>query len=310
MGAGRQCRRENVVLPSGTRKYLTYRVLAGFLAAAPEPVARVAGIVVGGAMWVAQPGTRAVVGGHMDRVVGPGLSIRARQGLVRRAFLSYARYWVESARVSRYAPATIREKMVHVDGMEHLAAASAQGKGVIMALPHLGGWELGGAWLADCGYPMTAVAEVLDPPELFSFFVNERSKLGLTIVPLGEGSGREILRTLRSGGLVGLICDRDIVGNGVTVGFFGATTTLPGGPAALSMRTGAPVLPTAVYLGPDGGHYGVIAPPIAYERTGKMGEDIVGMTQAIATELEKLIRRAPEQWHVFQPNWPEGQAGR
>lgn len=298
---------QDAVLSSGTAKFLTYRILAGLLGSVPEPVADLAGFAVGSGMWALQPENRAIVSRHMARIMGPGMAAATERRMVRRAFMSYARYWVEAARVSGYSPSTVREKMIRVEGLDHLAAAMGRGRGVIMAMGHLGGWELGGAWLADAGYPMTAVAEVIAPPALYEFFVKERSKLGLTIVPLGDTSGHELLRALRAGGLVGLICDRDLTGNGIEVELFGEKTRLPPGPAALALRTGAAVLPAAVYFGPRRGHDAVIRPPISYERRGALRDDVAGMTRAIAAELEKLIRRAPEQWHVFQPNWPSDQ---
>jgi KDO2-lipid IV(A) lauroyltransferase len=71
------------------------------------------------------------------------------------------------------------------------------------------------------------------------------------------------------------------------------------------MRTGAPVLPTAVYFRPGRDrHLGVVRPPVTIERTQDRRHDVTRFTQAMATEFEGLIRRAPEQWHLFQPNWP------
>jgi KDO2-lipid IV(A) lauroyltransferase len=150
---------------------------------------------------------------------------------------------------------------------------------------------------------MTAVAELVEPPQLYDWFVSQRQTLGLTIVPLGEAGG-VLLRTLRNGGLVGLLCDRDIVGNGVEVEFFGEKTTLPGGPATLALRTGAALLPTAVYGGPGRGHSAIIMAPVAVERTGRLRDDVTRVTQQVAQDLESLIRRAPDQWYLFQPNWP------
>ena len=127
---------------------------------------------------------------------------------------------------------------------------------------------------------------------------------------MGPGTGVELLTTLRAGRLVGLLCDRDIMGNGVEVEFFGEKTTLPGGPATLALRTGAALLPTAVYSRPGRGHAAVIMRPLATERVGKLREDVARVTQALALDLETLIRRAPEQWYLFQPNWPSDQLAR
>ncbi len=100
-----------------------------------------------------------------------------------------------------------------------------------------------------------------------------------------------------------LLSDRDIGGGGVEVEFFGERTTLPGGPATLALRTGAPVLPTAVFFDGDR-HRGIVRPALDIRRTGRLRDDVQRITQLLALELESLIRRAPEQWHVMQPNWP------
>ena len=122
-------------------------------------------------------------------------------------------------------------------------------------------------------------------------------------LPLGAASG-VLIKALHDGGLVGLLCDRDLIGNGIEVEFFGERTTMPAGPAMLALRTGAVLLPTAVYSGPGIHHTAVIMPPVAAERTGGLRQDVARVTQLIANDLERLIARAPEQWHLFQPNWP------
>ena len=113
-----------------------------------------------------------------------------------------------------------------------------------------------------------------------------------------------MLRALRDNRIVCLLSDRDIEGDGVEVEFFGERTTLPGGPATLALRTGATLLPAAVYFRPGRDHLGVVRPPIEVERAGRLREDIARITQVLAHELEALIRAAPEQWHLLQPNWP------
>jgi KDO2-lipid IV(A) lauroyltransferase len=103
---------------------------------------------------------------------------------------------------------------------------------------------------------------------------------------------------------VALLSDRDIQGTGVEVEFFGERTTLPSGPATLALRTGAPLIPVAVYFRNPTGYHGVVRPPLEVVRQGSLREDVGRITQTLAHELETLIRRAPEQWHLLQPNWP------
>jgi phosphatidylinositol dimannoside acyltransferase len=188
----------------------------------------------------------------------------------------------------------------------HVEAALQQGNGAMLTMPHIGGFEWGGAWFAASGYETTVVAEALEPPELFEFFKTLREGFGLEVVALGDAAGAAaIMRRLRSNGLVGLVCDRDIAGTGAEVDFFGFPTTIPAGPATLALRTGAAVLPCAVYFEDGGLHRGVVRPPLDVSRTGNLRDDVQRITQAMAREFENLIRLAPEQWHVLQANWPD-----
>lgn len=249
---------------------------------------------------------RAMVERHLQRVYGEPLTGADLNREVGRAFASYARYWLESFRLSGRSRAEVVAGMAW-EGVEHVETARANGKGAIFVIPHLGGWEWGGAWLAAMGYPVTVVVEALDPPELFEWFANFRRALGMEVVAVGPGAGTEILRALKDNHTVCLLSDRNVGGAGVEVEFFGEQTELPAGPATLAIRTGAALLPAAVYFSEKrGGHRGVIRPPIAVppRRAGKVREDVARVTQDVAVALEELIRVAPEQWHLFQPNWP------
>ena len=255
-------------------------------------------------------GRRDTVARHLRRVCGPSLEGEALDRAVDASFLSYARYWVESFRVPTTPKAEIAARFT-TEGLHHMLDPLADGRGVILALPHLGGWEWAGRWVADQGFPITVVVEPLDPPELFEWFVDYRRSLGMHVVPVGLGAAMASIKALRSNGVLCLLCDRDIGTGGVEVEFFGERTKLPAGPATLSLRTGAPIVPTAVYYDAGGLHIGKLGAPIDIERRGTTAEDIAVMTQSLAYRLEELIRAAPEQWHLFQPNWPSdpGYAG-
>lgn len=306
--AGPACARSATPAPAGTEiprlAYLTYRAAGGLLGRLPEPLADAgAGMVAATAARL--PSTAATTyTRHLTRVLGRPVDAREARRWARRAFAMYARYWLEGARLAGTDPAVIDARMTRPVGWEGFEAAMASGRGVILALPHVGSWEWGGAWLALQGYPMTSVAEPLEPPELYEWFVRQRQEMGLTIVPLGPGAGTVLLRTLREGGLVGLLCDRDVGSGGVDVEFFGERTTLPAGPATLALRTGAVLMAAAVYSGPGASHSAEIRPPVDTERRGSLRADVARVTQAVAAELEVLIGRAPDQWHIFQPNWP------
>jgi KDO2-lipid IV(A) lauroyltransferase len=287
----------------GQALFRTYTGLARCLAALPEPVALGLGNRVGDLLFAVRGEQRRMVSANLARVLDAGPGDQALlDRWARRSFRAYARYWVEGARLGRTSPAEVEER-TFVQGLEYLAEGVASGQGVIMALPHVGSWEYGGAFLATQNLPMTSVAERIEPPELFEFFVEQRAAMGLTIVPLDASSGSSVMSTLRDGKLVGLLCDRDVAGNGIEVEFFGEPTTMPAGPATLALRTGARLVTGAVYSGPGRDHRAIVEPPLDTTRQGSLRTDVARLTQAIASRFEGLIRRAPEQWHLFQPLW-------
>jgi lauroyl/myristoyl acyltransferase len=285
-------------------KVATYRGLGRLLQAAPEPVAdglaTVAG-QLGARLWRSSKGSG--IRSNLAQVVGDGLDDRGLDRLVARAFDSYAHYWVQAARVSTLSLEELDARF-SIEGFDELERAAGEGRGVIIALPHMGTWEFGGSWIARNGYPLTTVGEVLEPRELFDYFVEERARICLTVLPLAPHTTSLLLGRLRAGGVVALLADRDLTGSGVAVEFFGKTTTLPGGPGVLALRSGAALLAGAAYQEPGGRHRAVLRHPVDTSPNLGFRKDVARITQLVAHELEALITAAPEQWHCFQPNWP------
>jgi len=247
---------------------------------------------------------RLMVERHMRRV-NPQADQAEIRKMARDVFQSYAHYYLESFRL----PSRTADKVAAtttIDGYtENLLPALSKGNGAIFALPHLGGWEWMGRWAVDTGVKMTVVVEAIQPPALFEWFADLRRKFGMTVIPLGPSAGTQVLQALRNNEVVCLLSDRDLTGGGIPVQFFGETTTLPAGPATLALRTGAALLPTAAFFTDRNlGHHGIIGAPMECVRQDRLRPDVSRITQNLAYELETLIRKAPSQWHLLQPNWP------
>jgi KDO2-lipid IV(A) lauroyltransferase len=244
---------------------------------------------------------------HLRRILPNASTLTIRQ-MAQASFESYARYYLETFRLAQVPMRRINAAFT-VDGMEHIERSAEAGKGTILALPHLGGWEWAGRWLVGQGYTLTAVVERLDNEELFDWFLGVREELGFNIIPLDDRAGIAVNEALRANHVVALLCDRDIpregIRNGANVTFFGESTTVPSGPAFFSLRTGAPIVPLATYFTNRlDGHHAVVRPAIHAQREGSLRDDVTRISQIVTSEIEALIRRAPEQWHLFQPNWP------
>lgn len=282
--------------------YAAYRTGSAFVGALPEPVIRWGGSLIGRLAWTWADSRKTMARRHMARVLGDGAPA---ERAARRVFAAYGRYWAE---VFWYRPrrfAQVEEK-VQIDGLDHLRQAVAAGRPVILTLPHLGNWEMAATAAERAGVRITAVAESLGNPLITEWFLRVRKKLAIDIVLTGQGGSatRKLIEALRAGQTVALLSDRDLTGRGVEVEFFGERTTLPAGPAALAVRTGAAIIPVACYFQDGAGHHAVIEPELEVPIEGSTEERVKETTQRLAGILELQIRRHPEQWHLVQPNWP------
>jgi phosphatidylinositol dimannoside acyltransferase len=286
----------------GLITYGVYRASAYVLRTLPGSVSRLLAATIGLFAWAAGPSRRRIVAENLAPVLGVHSDDRRLSAIVRRAYADYGVYWSDAAHVSTGDVHRHPERFELI-GTEIWDGFVARRSGAIIVLPHLGCWEAGAAWTAAMGYPLTTVAEVLEPPELYAWFARMRRRVDLTVLPVGTETVSQLLATLSQGTVVALLADRDVTGDGVPVEFFGQKTRIPGGPALLALRSGVPLLPCAIYVC-SGGRYRLdLRGPIDATRVGRLRHDVERVSQEIANAFEDLIRKAPEQWHVFQPLW-------
>lgn len=238
------------------------------------------------------------------RRVHPEADAARLRELSRAGMRSYLRYWMESFRLQTWSRERIARD-VQVEGFERLREAMESGRGAVIALPHMGNWDLAGAWVALEGYPFTTVAERLKPERLFERFVAYRESLGMEVLAL-TGGGASVVgtlaRRLREGRLVCLVGDRDLSEAGVGVSFFGEETRMPAGPAALCLRTGAALLPVTIwYDGPV--MRAMIHPEVVPPAEGDRAERTAAMVQGMADVWAAGIREHSEDWHMLQRLW-------
>jgi len=226
--------------------------------------------------------------------------------LVGDALRSYSRYWLETFRLPKMDIREVAERAdALTEGREHIEAGLEAGRGVILALPHQGNWDVAGAWLVAQHGPFATVAERLKPDSLFDRFVAYRESLGFEIIPLTGGARPplDILRErLEANKVVCLLSDRDLSRNGVQVDFFGEPTRMPGGPSMLAARTGAALLPVSLWFTDDGGWGQRINPRVELPDSSLRDKVELG-TQAVADRFEVDIAEHPADWHMLQRLW-------
>ncbi|QJT00506.1 phosphatidylinositol mannoside acyltransferase [Streptomyces asoensis] len=269
----------------------------------PEPVAVRLGRTVADLAWKRRgKGVRRLESNYA-RVV-PDASPERLAELSRAGMRSYLRYWMESFRLPAWSAERISNGFA-VKDVHYLTDGIASGRGVILALPHMGNWDLAGAWVTtELRTPFTTVAERLKPETLYDRFVAYREGLGMEVLPHSGGTAFGTLaRRLRDGGLVCLVAERDLSASGVEVDFFGDTATMPAGPALLAQQTGALLLPVTLWYDDSPVMRGRVHPPVEVPQSGTRAEKTSVMTQSLADAFATGIADHPEDWHMLQRLW-------
>jgi lauroyl/myristoyl acyltransferase len=275
--------------------------------ALPEPVARGASDTAG--RWAAARNGQGVrqLRANLRVATGGRLDEQALDELTTRAVRSYARYWQEAFRLPRLGVQRVLAGTEMI-GREHLEAARAEGRGLIVALPHSGNWDAAGVWLVDwLDGPFLTVVERLRPESLYRRFLEYRETLGMRVVPHTGGprpSSAVLREWLEAGGTVCLLVDRDLGAGGVPVEFFGRRATMPGGPALLAAQTGAALHP-AVSSFTDGGWRHVVHPAVPVHGPGRLRERVPAAMQGVADAFTAGIAQHPEDWHVLGRIWDD-----
>ncbi|QIY54545.1 phosphatidylinositol mannoside acyltransferase [Streptomyces sp. RPA4-5] len=240
---------------------------------------------------------------NLARVV-PDATPQRLAELSRAGMRSYMRYWMESFRLPAWSKDRIRAGFTPED-VHHLEEGLKSDRGVILALPHMGNYDLAGAWVTTkLGVPFTTVAQRLKPETLYDRFVAYREGLGMEVLPHTGGTAFGTLaRRLRAGGLVCLVADRDLSASGIEVKFFGEATKMPAGPAVLAVQTGAMLLPVTLWYDDTPVMRGRVHPEIEVPETGTRAEQAAQMTQALADAFASGIADHPEDWHMLQRLW-------
>ena len=285
----------------GTVTYLAYRFLTWLCPLVPTGSGRAVSMAIGRAAFRLAPKARAIVAANQAQVLGRTAEDDLVRESTREAFARYARYWFDTFHVTTWDPDRLARHFRY-EGVEHIEKALADGKGVVIALPHVGNWDVAGRAVADRIAPPVAVAEHLRPESLFELFLEHRRRLKMEIVDLASDHvGRQLTHHLERNRIVALVADRDMSGSGIEVEMFGRARRMPAGPAILALSSGAPLLCGPAFQTDDG--WLNVFRPVTIETTGERKQDVRALTQALADEFERAIASAPADWHLFQPGW-------
>ncbi|MCG2714069.1 MAG: lysophospholipid acyltransferase family protein [Candidatus Omnitrophica bacterium] len=235
------------------------------------------------------------------RLIFPQKSLSDLRKLSRLVFRNFAKYLTDFFRFEKLNQQFIKQN-IKLENLHYFDEALAKGKGVVVLTAHLGNWELGGVVIAQLGYPFWAVALPHKSKKVNAFFDAQRNSKGVKVIAMGKAV-RSCISEIRNNHMVALVGDRDFTEKGIVIDFFGLPTHFPEGPAALSLLTGAPIVPGFMLRNADDSFTLRIEKPVEFDPTGDKAKDLKSLTTLCKNIFEDYIRKYPEQWYVFRRFW-------
>lgn len=274
--------------------YVGYRVAQRLATTLPSAAAFGFAERLADVQWRLSAADRRAVQANLTRILGTPPP--ASSPMVREVFRHFGRYLVEF-----FTMHDVKDPGIRLEGDEHLVSALRAGRGAIALTAHLGNWELAAVVIRRMGIPLTAVALPHQDPRMDRLFNQQRRRCEVDVIPLGPDAARLSLQCLRRGGVLGLLGDRMFTRHGIATPLCTGRVLLPSGPAILSLRSQAPMVPLFLLREGVWKFRFCIEPPIWPSARGSKTPSIRQLTETYAAVLERYLKRFPDQWLMFRP---------
>lgn len=255
------------------------------------------------------PATREAVEDNLRHVFPDAKPGKIRKH-AKQVFRSVGYYYADLAHLRKMDVQEFLDKRLVLHGVrERLLPTTQAGTGAVMLSGHFGNPELVLQAVIPLGIPGFAVTEPIEPPKLYRMMNEIRSSHGVGFMPVGGVAGAKgLIKTLRKGGAIALMGDRDIEGPRMRLPLFGAETWMPTGPIELGLRTGCPIFPSFCMRR---GRFKIEAwleEPLEIERTDDFQADVRKGALMWIARYEDYVRKHPDQWAVLERLWDDGTA--
>ncbi len=217
-----------------------YRLAERVINAVPRGIVMPAAAAVGNIAYDLSGSKRKLIHANLARPMRLDPDNRLVHSAARRAFRNYAKYLADMMRLGDLTPRAAAD-LVRIENIEVLSEARSEGRGVLSCTIHIGGMDLLGPGLKLKGEAMHVVADDTTYGRLYEHLAAARAKQGIFVI--GWRNLRGLFKVLRQNGNLVLFCDGGYRRGDVPVELCGEATTFPIGPATLSAKTGAPLLP-------------------------------------------------------------------
>jgi lauroyl/myristoyl acyltransferase len=281
-------------------RYAAFRAALWLCGVLPRRLVYAVAGVIAFAAWVVNAPARRICTDNVRQVLGPQAPTSRVRRCVLGCFRAATYYYADLGRTPAMVPTRFFEHNLRLAGFEHVDRAFATGKGVIIATIHYGNPEYVAQSVSARGYRFLALTEPLKPRALARLFQELRDSQGQQFVEVDLAGMKSTLRHLKKGGVVCIVCDRDIQGSGEDVVFFGRTARIPSGAIDLARHTGATIIPAITRRRQMDCFDLVVLPPFELTRNGHWQEDRHENTERLIQRFEPYLRRDPSQWFVLE----------
>jgi KDO2-lipid IV(A) lauroyltransferase len=272
------------------------------LALLPLRAARGAGAWIGRLFFAVSPRHRGIARRNLESALGATTGSDERERIARACFAHLGRIVADATHFPEHLRRRTEEVAVY-DGVEHLRAAAAKGRGVLVFSGHFGHWELIAFLQHRLGLPMTMVVSPLENP-LYDRFIARLRGLGGNRILSKRHAARPILKALARGEAIAILIDQNVRGEGgLFIDFFGRPASSTPALATLALRSGAPIVPVFSWFLPDGRLQISYRPALEPRRHGSIDEDVRDLMRRSSAILEEEIRRRPDHWLWMHDRW-------
>ena len=284
-------------------EYAGVRLLSAVVGLLPERLAVFAGVTLGRTLWLVGVRRRGIARRNIEKAMPGERTKHEVRRLVRQVFINIGLTAVESLWMrTRITRANIEERFPG-EGFDTVRRALLAGRGAVAFTPHLGNWELFGAFAAARLGTLNALARPVNNPMVGEYTTRLREGFGIKVLSTRDGV-RPMIAALKSGEPLAILTDQHVNRACVPATFFGRKAATTAVIASLALRLDAPVF--AAYSLRDGRsfrHRACFDGPLELIRTGDREADVLANTQMFNDKLEEIIRRHPEQWLWTHRRW-------
>jgi Kdo2-lipid IVA lauroyltransferase/acyltransferase len=191
---------------------------------------------------------------------------------------------------------------VHIEGIEHLHAARAKGKGVLLITGHCGNWELLALSASAVLFPISIVARPINNPYINKFVERARKKYGNSII-YKKNALKPIMQGLKNNDCIGILMDQAVIPEeGYVIDFLGRGAWTTKMPALIARKTGAAAIPAFIHR-ENHGHTIRVYP--AVELSGDVDKEnaLKTDTEKFSSFIEGYIREHPDEWLWIHRRW-------